>query len=213
MSAKLQVKSSGAYYRRKLPLFQKVKEIIQSDQLGTISLISIRLLLPRKLDGIAQTDFNWRIDPQFSGGGLFHDLAPHMLDIIYWIFGIPIHFTGKSLNQGKAYDAPDFTYLNATFSHNIALNGIWSFHMPPSEKEDTCHIIGEKGSLKFSFFDLNPLEVRSESNLEYFEFINPENIQLNMIRDVVRYFRGEGENPCSIEDALVSMQMIDCASK
>jgi hypothetical protein len=30
-----------------------------------------------------------------------------------------------------------------------------------------------------------------------------------MIEQVVRYFRGEGENPCSLEDALVTMKMMD----
>jgi 1,5-anhydro-D-fructose reductase (1,5-anhydro-D-mannitol-forming) len=30
-----------------------------------------------------------------------------------------------------------------------------------------------------------------------------------MIEKVVQYFRGEGENPCSMDDALVSMRMLD----
>ncbi len=212
-ATKHDVKASGAYYRRKLPLFEKVKEIIKSNELGNISLIAIRLLLPNKHNGIAQTATNWRIDPSVSGGGLFHDLAPHMLDIIYWIFGTPLSASGKSFNQAEIHAAPDLTYLNATFQKGEVLNGVWSFHTPREYKEDICQIIGDKGSLKFSFFELNPLEISIGSNHQSFEFTNPENIQLNMIRDVVKYFRGEGENPCSITDTLESMKMIDSASK
>ncbi len=30
-----------------------------------------------------------------------------------------------------------------------------------------------------------------------------------MIADVVKYFRGEGPNPCSLDDALTTMKIMD----
>src|SRR3546814_1350468 len=41
----------------------------------------------------------WRINPEVSGGGLFFDLAPHQLDIFYWLFGRPRQTRGFSMNQ------------------------------------------------------------------------------------------------------------------
>jgi hypothetical protein len=63
--------------------------------------------------------------------------------------------------------------------------------------------------LSFSFFSGARLEIKTESGTEVLEFTNPTHIQQPMIEKVVRYFKGEGENPCSVEDALISMQMID----
>jgi len=207
------VKVSGAYYRRRLPLFEKVKALITEGCLGNVSLISIRLHLPANTDRIAQTETNWRIDPEVSGGGLFHDLAPHMLDIIYWIFGRPLDCRGRSLNQANLSAAPDFTALDAVFAGGIFLGGTWSFHVHPRSREDSCTIYGERGQLTFSFFETNPLQINTDTRQESLAFRNPEHIQMNMIRDVVRYFRGEGENPCSLEDALVSTELMDAVGK
>ncbi|MEP0367525.1 MAG: Gfo/Idh/MocA family oxidoreductase [Cyclobacteriaceae bacterium] len=206
------VKVTGAYYRRRLPLFEKAKSIVDEGVLGNILQVNIKLLLPPTHNGIAQTDINWRIDPSVSGGGLFHDLAPHMLDIIYWIFGEPLTYEGQSINQSNAYSAPDYTVLNATFASKVAMNACWAFNVNELSREDTCQIIGTKGHLTFPFFASSTLKINTENFSEELTFQNPENIQHNMIRDTVKYFRGEGENPCSISDALVSMKMIDAAS-
>jgi len=42
------------------------------------------LLQPHQSDMITKTETNWRIDPSISGGGLFYDLAPHQLDLMYY---------------------------------------------------------------------------------------------------------------------------------
>jgi hypothetical protein len=39
----------------------------------------------------------------------------------------------------------------------------------------------------------------------------PVHIQQPHIDNVVKYFRGEGANPCSLQDALVTMQVMDRA--
>ena len=135
-----------------------------------------------------------------------------MLDIVYWIFGEPLTFEGKSINQREAYSAPDYTVLTATFASKIAMNACWAFNVNEISREDTCQIIGSKGQITFPFFASTTLQINTESASEELSFQNPENIQLNMIRDTVEYFKGKGENPCSISDALVSMKMIDAAS-
>lgn len=205
---KHKVRATGAYYRRRLPLFEKVKQLVHSGELGKISLISIRLFLAQENNTIAQTETNWRLNPEISGGGLFHDLAPHMLDILFWIFGKPEKCNGFSLNQGHVYDAPDFASVHAVFPKEVVFNGLWSFHVHPESGEDVCEIIGSRGKLRFSFFDQAPLEMISEER-KTFHFENPENIQFPMIRDTVNYFRGEGKNPCPISETLVSMEMMD----
>ncbi len=110
---------SVAHYRRRLPLFNKVKSIIHEGTIGTVRLLRLSTLQPKSNNVIPQTETAWRINPKLSGGGLFHDLSPHQLDILFWIFGIPEKVSGWSLNQSDQYDAPDITLLDAKFSNSV----------------------------------------------------------------------------------------------
>jgi len=40
----------------------------------------------------------------------------------------------------------------------------------------------------------------------------PVNIQQPHINNVVKFFRGEGSNPCCLEEALVTMKVMDKAN-
>jgi predicted dehydrogenase len=186
-----------------------VKTLVQEGVLGNVRLIDLRLYQSPTVNVITKTDDNWRIDPNISGGGLFHDLAPHQLDILYWIFGEPVTSHGRSLNQSKTYAAPDVTSLEVLFTDDILLQGLWAFEVSSSAVIEQCKIVGDKGYLTFCFFGQPVLEVVTDSKTEKFAFTNPPHIQQPMIEQVVRYFRGEGENPCSLEDALVTMKMMD----
>lgn len=203
-SEKFSLPVSVAHYRRALPLFGKVKSLLRESVLGYI-----RLVLIRTFQDKAGTGQAWRVDPSLSGGGHFHDLSPHQLDLMYWFFGAPIDIRGRSFNQGRNYHAPDLTCLDLTFQHDILFRGTWAFNVHATSEADTCEIIGETGSIKFSFFKGASLELRTEKGTEVTEFNNPVNIQHPMIEQVVRYFRGEAENPCSLEEALLIMRMID----
>ncbi len=208
-SIRYQVPASGAYYRRALPLFKKVKSLLEEQKIGKVKAVIISMLQSPTKNIITKTDDNWRINPALSGGGLFHDLAPHQLDLMYWFFGKPTEVTGRSLNQDKKYEAPDLTSLEAIFHDDVFMTGLWSFNVHESAVDDTCKIIGDRGVLKFPFFRQAILEMDSAAGKEVFEFVNPPHIQQPMIGEVVKYFRGEGQNPCSLEDALISMQMLD----
>jgi predicted dehydrogenase len=205
-SAQYNIKASVAHYRRGLPIFKKIKSLIQNGAIGKINLILARTLHP---PAKTRSDQNWRIDPAISGGGLFHDLSPHQLDIFYWIFGPPIEYSGRSFNQSGRYNAPDLTTLDAVFNDTVCLRGVWGFNMIPNTEEEICEVIGDDGKIKFCFFRKSDIDIQKGSGSECLSFDYPENIQQPMIDEVVKYFRGEGPNPCSLEDALVTMKMID----
>jgi hypothetical protein len=67
--------------------------------------------------------------------------------------------------------------------------------------------------MRFSFFRKSNIELVSDSGTEVMEFEYPVNIQQPMIDDVVRYFRGEGPNPCSLNEAEIVMKMMDATLK
>ena len=205
-------KVSVAHYRRGLPLFNKIKQIVNGGVVGNVKLILLKTLQPAVSKIITQTDDNWRINPEISGGGLFHDLSPHQLDILYWIFGTPQQIHVQTANQGKLYNAPDLTMVQLVFANDIYFNGVWNFNVAETATSDSCEIIGDKGNIRFSFFRVSTIELITGTGTEIFELEYPVNIQQPHINNVVKFFRGEATNPCSLEEALVTMKVMDKAN-
>lgn len=212
MEKKYDGKVSVAHYRRGLPVFNKIKQLVNEGALGKVKLILLRTLQPPVSKIITQTEDNWRINPEISGGGLFHDLSPHQLDIIYWIFGTPQQVHVQAANQGKLYNAPDLTMVQMEFANAIYFNGVWNFNVAESATGDSCEIIGDRGSIRFSFFRISTIELATDEGTEIFDLEYPVNIQQPHINNVVKFFRGEGPNPCSLEESLVTMKVMDKAS-
>ena len=212
MEKKYDGKVSVAHYRRGLPLFNKIKQLVNEGAIGKVKLILLRTLQPPVSKIITQTEDNWRINPGISGGGLFHDLSPHQLDIMYWIFGAPQQADVQTANQGKLYNAPDLTMVEMAFANDIYFNGVWNFNVAESATSDSCEIIGDRGSIRFSFFRVSTIEFATNKGTEIFEPEYPVNIQQPHINDVVKFFRGEGPNPCSLDESLVTMKVMDKAS-
>ena len=74
-----------AYYRRAMPRFVTVKELLDSGRIGQLRSVSIRNEQPAPV-GEAD-DGGWRLDPEISGGGYFVDLGSHILDLLDWLLG------------------------------------------------------------------------------------------------------------------------------
>jgi predicted dehydrogenase len=202
-------KVTVAHYRRALPLFLKVKELIESKAIGDIRAINLQLYQRPNSSQIAQSEENWRINPAVSGGGLFYDLAPHQLDILIFIFDEPLHYQGFSCNQTKTNQVADITTGHILFKNDVVFNGIWNFNALPENEVEKCEIIGSKGKLDFPFFG-HHINLFNENGNETFQFEPPQHVQQNMIEKTVKYFLGEGENPGSLEDALLSLKIMEC---
>ena len=211
-AAAYEVPVTVAHYRRGLPLFKRVKHLVESNHIGKIRMIVLNLYQTPKSPMLDDTTENWRVNPALSGGGPFFDLAPHQLDILYWIFGAPRSILANSINQGKNYDAPDVTTLSAIYGDDIVFQGLWSFNVSALSKKDSCKIFGDKGTIEFPFFmsfEQASVEVSTESGTTQEQFVFPKFIQQPMIENVVSYFRGVGKNPCSLDEALVSLNMME----
>jgi len=200
-----------AHYRRALPAFLKVKKLLDQQAIGDVRFVYIRILQPAQSKLIAQTDINWRVQPEISGGGLFHDIAPHQLDLMYLYFGQPTSMSGQAYNQAGMYQAEDIVAASMTFDKNIVFQGLWCFTVNENQASEYCEIIGKKGSIRFSFYGAK-VELATNTQ-ETFTFENPAHIQLTMIERVNQYFMGKGENPCSAEEGMQVMKMLQEASR
>lgn len=200
-----------AHYRRALPMFLFIKELINKETIGEIRTVQIRMWQNRKPKLIADVEDNWRVQPQFSGGGYFHDLAPHQLDLMLYYFGEPEYYHGYGLNQSKVNPADDHIGGFILFKNKIAVNGSWCFNVAESETIDRCEIIGTNGSISFPFFGTT-VSWHNDTENQTRTFEHPQHIQQPMIEKIVAYFNNEGPNPCSIDQAVTLMKIMDAFS-
>ena len=207
------VKLCVAHYRREQPLFRKIKSLLTDDAIGQPRIALLRLFQAPQASLVAMTEVNWRIDPSISGGGLFHDLAPHQLDLMHFFFGEPSIASGISTNQGGLYKAPDIVVGKIHFKSGVVFNGSWCFTTSPNDEQDFCEIYGDKGKITFSVFQHEPVVLKRAGKEEKFPFERLQHVQQPMIQKVVEYFLGGDRNPCSGNDGLLSMQLLDAFTK
>jgi predicted dehydrogenase len=197
-----------AHYRRRLPMFLKVKELLDQNAIGDVRTVQLRLWQSRKPALVTKGSPNWRTQPELSGGGYFHDLAPHQLDLMLYFFGEPVQYRGFGLNQGKENRADDHVTGSILFKSNVVVNGSWCFNVAEEENIDRCEMIGSEGRISFAVFG-NAITVKNKDGEQTINFDQPENIQLPMITSMVAYLNNKEPNPCTIEEAVVLMKIMD----
>jgi predicted dehydrogenase len=191
-----------------VPLFLKVKGLLNEKAIGEIRTVQMRLWQSRKPGLVTTNAPNWRTDPAISGGGYFHDLAPHQLDLMLYFFGEPAHYIGFGLNQAGGYNADDNVSGSILFKNKVVFNGSWAFNVAESQNVDLCEIIGSEGSISFSVFG-DTITLQNQLGSQTFRFKHPENIQHPMIASVVGFLQGAEKNPCAIEEAVTLMKIMD----
>jgi len=196
-----------AHYRRKLPAFQKVKELLDANSIGKVLFADIQILQSTKASIIAKTDDNWRLKPETSGGGYFHDIAPHQIDLMYHYFGDIKNAQGYATSN-KNNKVADIVNGIIEFENGVQFRGIWNFMVSEQEVKDECKIYGEKGTITFSFYG-EKVFLNTTDKEEVFSFENPAHVQQPLIEQTVQYFLGNTTNPCSIKDGVEVMKILD----
>jgi len=202
-------KLSVAHYRRTMPFFVKIKELIESGIIGNINCVNLKMMQGSENLIITETEDNWRLSPTLSGGGLFHDLAPHQIDMIFYLFGSVKKAGGLSANKAKQSEADDMVAGQILFDNDILFNGLWCFNNPSAENVDLCEVIGTKGKISFAFFGQTKITIAIEDREEVIEVLHPMHVQQPMIDKVVKYFLGKEENPCTATEGAEILRIMD----
>lgn len=185
-----------AYYRRYLPYFIKVKELIQEGAIGNVINVQIRFAQPPYDLDYNKDNLPWRVQPDIAGGGYFYDLASHQLDILQDIFGCILEAEGFKSNRAGLYKAEDTVSACFQFDSGLVGSGSWCFVAHSSAKEDRIGVIGDKGMLCFSTFTFDPIALHTEKGREEFVIENPEHIQYNLIESVIHHLQGKSICAC-----------------
>lgn len=186
-----------AYYRRTLPYFLRVKQLIDDGALGDISTVQIRFAIPPYASDFDKQNLPWRVKKELAGGGYFFDLASHQLDLLDFLLGEITHAQGFATNIGKLYDVEDSVSASFRFATGVVGSGSWSFVAPQNTRTDVIDFIGTKGKLTCSTFMFTPIVLETENGKQEFTEENPENIQFYLIKSIVDYLNNKVEMPVS----------------
>lgn len=185
-----------AYYRRTLPNFLKVKELVDSGAIGEVRYVDIMMNQTLGPDLVVDTEVNWRVDPEMAGGGYFYDLASHQLDFLDYLFGPIKKAKGLSLNQAQLYPAEDLVSATFQFECGVLGSGSWCFTTGKISKKDVTTIVGSKGQISYPSFGASYVLLETdERGTEKFEFEMPQHIQFFLIESIVKELLGEGKCP------------------
>ncbi|MEP2056168.1 MAG: Gfo/Idh/MocA family oxidoreductase [Maribacter litoralis] len=203
-------KLTMAHYRRKLPAFLKVKELLENNSIGEVLHVDLQVLQSKKELFISDKKDNWRIQPEISGGGYFYDLASHHIDLMLHFFG-PIDKL-HSLTKPTNNKVNEMVNGIISFTNGVQFRGLWQFNAAEINQKDECTIFGTNGCIKFSFFGTKVYLI-SKLDERVFEFNNPKHVQEPMIKATVDYFLGNKKNPCSAGEGLLVIDILERLSR
>ncbi len=197
-----------AYYRRALPGFVKVKELVESDAIGLVRMVNVRFYRPMKND-LQGNDIPWRLQPEVAGGGLLFDLASHSLDYLDYVFGAIGSIRANAFNQARRYLAEDLVLANWQHESGVAGTGSWCFTTSDSNILDEVEIIGDQGRIIYSTFEFTPVVLENGNGRQEFPFEKPLHVQSFLMAKIIASLRGEGESPSTGQTAARTNHVLD----
>ena len=209
-----------AYYRRALPRFVKLRELVQGGAIGDVRMVVTRHFQqvppPDKING---PFWGWRLTPALSGGGPFFEAIGHALDIFDYVLGPIAEVRTFAANQADAYPTEDIVTAAYRFQSGAYASGAWCFAADFDDEYN--EIIGSKGRIRYSTFP--PLKpgsgskpapmriIRGDAAVEELPIDDPPYVHEPLIQTIVDEMNGQGRCPSTAESALRTARVIDAS--
>ena len=177
-----------AYYRRALPRFVKIKELLENKAIGDVRFVSTTQYQKASEDVKDSENLPWRVQPELSGGGLFFDLGSHTLDLLDYLLGPIKEVQGFVSNQAGYYRAEDI--VTGTYLFESGIHGVGNWCFSAFEDVDINEIVGSKGKITFSTFGNEPITLSTASGTEQWSFEAPQHVHQPLVETIVAELTG-----------------------
>ena len=181
-----------AYYRRALPRFVKIKELLENKAIGDVRFVSTTQYQKASEDVKDSENLPWRVEPELSGGGLFFDLGSHTLDLLDFLLGPIKEVQGFVSNQADYYRAEDI--VTGTYRFESGIHGVGNWCFSAFEDVDVNEIVGSKGKITFSTFGNEPITLSTASGTEQWSFEAPQHVHQPLVETIVAELTGNNSH-------------------
>lgn len=173
------VKLGIAYYRRFYPLIVRVREIIESGQIGQVAVVQINAF--EYFDPPADHPRRWLLDREKSGGGPLIDFGCHRIEILTHLFGTVAQSEAMVSNEIFSREVEDTAAVLLRFE-NGASASVTVTHAA-IEPQDTLDIYGTKGSIHIPILNGSEIAIRSGGSSRIEKHEPAANVHQPLIED------------------------------
>lgn len=133
------------YNQRTNPVYQKVKMMIESGELG--ELVRVNWVITDWFRSQRYYDSGgWRATWSGEGGGVLLNQCPHQIDLIQWMCGMPKRVRGFA-HVGKFHDIEVEDDVTAYFEYENGASGVFITSTGEAPGTNRLEISGDKGKL------------------------------------------------------------------
>ena len=172
------------FQQRTNPVFQKIREMVQSGELGHIKKIIWIVTSWYRPQAYHDSSF-WRSTWKLEGGGTIVNQNPHNIDLFQWMFGMPDQVLSM-VDYGKYYDIEVDDDVNVMMRYKNGTIGLYTTstgEMPGTNRlEISCDmgkLVYENGELVFWKNEMNEREF-NKINTASFPHIKNEKIVIEV---------------------------------
>jgi len=196
------------YYRRALPRFLAVRDLIAAGAIGELRLVTSRQLQrPPGVDQFAAGAVPWRVNPEMSGGGFFFEGACHTFDFLDYLLGPISEVRAFAGNQAGAYEPEDIVTATYRFASGMFGSGVWCYTADVDEEYN--EIVGTKGRIRFSTTQPVPIRIFRGDAVDELPVADPEHVHQPLIQTIVNELNGSGKCASTGESAARTAQVME----
>lgn len=200
-----------AYYRRRLPRFLKVKELLDGGALGELTGVIHRFASPVPAPVVpvatGSPELMWRVRADVAGAGLFLDLGSHALDLLDYLCGPLGEVRGHATHLVSPGDVEDAVAMTFRTARGVPGAATWNFasHI----RDDVLEFSGTDGRVSLSLFSNEPVRFETARGVEHLDLPNPPHVAQPLIQTVVDDLLGRGTCPSTGESARRTSVIMD----
>jgi len=196
------------YYRRALPRFLAVRELVAKGAIGEIrAVISRHFQRPPAAEQFAGGAVPWRVDPELSGGGFFFEGACHTFDFLDFMFGPIVEVRALAGNQAGAYRPEDIVSATYRFASGAFGSGTWCYTADFDEEYN--EIVGDGGRIRFSTTQPVPIRIYNGDAVEELPAGDPDHVHQPLIQTIVDELNGSGRCPSTGESGARTAKVME----
>lgn len=146
-----------AYYRRFYPAVERVRELLESGEIGVPVVVQVNAF--ERFDPAPDNPRRWLLDKQRSGGGPMMDFGCHRIELLLSLLGKAVYVRAVSGNVLFRREVEDT--ICALLQFESGTQAVLSVTHAAREPQDTLEIFGSEGSVRAEVLNEGTLRIRS----------------------------------------------------